>query len=307
MDKPFKTIEEQIEILHSRGVSTDGKTSEILAREGYYSVVNGYKDLFLDKHASEEAGCDVFDENTKFQSIYRLFTFDRELRQTLFGYFAKAEASLKTQCAYHFMEAHQGEAEPYLVRENYSTKEDDDRVSQLISDFSTALGRNPRKKPRPKAYIEHYRKNHDEVPLWVLMHYMTLGAAFKFYCYQEESMRNKVAKGFATLYSKSHGQPMKISPDQLRKAFDRIKDFRNICAHGERLYCARVSPSLDTPVVKVLPDLRLVLSREESARLTVDIVNIVTSIANDLDEEHFLRLIKAMGFGNIQQILSPSL
>lgn len=44
MDKPFKTIGEQVKILRSRGVSTDEDTATILLREGYYSVVNGAKD-----------------------------------------------------------------------------------------------------------------------------------------------------------------------------------------------------------------------------------------------------------------------
>ena len=43
MDKPFKTIEEQVELLEARGVATDDDTPEVLLREGYYSVVNGYK------------------------------------------------------------------------------------------------------------------------------------------------------------------------------------------------------------------------------------------------------------------------
>ena len=41
LNKPFKTINEQIEILNKRGVSTDNHTARILLREGYYAVVNG--------------------------------------------------------------------------------------------------------------------------------------------------------------------------------------------------------------------------------------------------------------------------
>lgn len=302
MDKPFRTIDEQIEILNSRGVATDGNTAEILAREGYYSVVNGYRDLYLDRKASAEAGDDVFDEGTTFQDIYRLFLFDRALRQTLFGYFAKAEAALKTMCAYHFMEEHQGEVEPYLNKANY------DRGQQkyakwLIGDFETALGRNPDKKPKPKAYLDHYRQHHDEVPLWVLLRYATLGQAFKFYCYQNESMRNKIAKGFAELHEQSYGKRSVISPKRLRKAYDHIKDFRNICAHEERLYCARVSPGRDVPVMDVLPDLRLVLSKEDSDKLTSDVMALLIDIGNDMEGTYFLKLMASMGFGNLQEIL----
>ena len=45
LHKPFKTIDEQIEILNRRGLLTDDSTHLILEREGYYPVVNGYKDF----------------------------------------------------------------------------------------------------------------------------------------------------------------------------------------------------------------------------------------------------------------------
>lgn len=50
-DKPFRTVEEQVAILKSRGISfVDEKQAEaFLLRENYYAVVNGYKDAFLDK------------------------------------------------------------------------------------------------------------------------------------------------------------------------------------------------------------------------------------------------------------------
>lgn len=49
MDKPFKSIDEQIAILEGRGLECDNNTRLVLEREGYYPVINGYKDLFLDQ------------------------------------------------------------------------------------------------------------------------------------------------------------------------------------------------------------------------------------------------------------------
>ena len=49
--KPFKTVEEQIAILESRGIHFSNKkdAARFLLKENYYAVVNGYKDAFLDK------------------------------------------------------------------------------------------------------------------------------------------------------------------------------------------------------------------------------------------------------------------
>ena len=73
-------------------------------------------------------------------------------------------------------------------------------------------------------------------------------------------MRNSIAKSFSDLYSVTHEIDKRISPRRLRLAYDYIKDFRNICAHDERLFCARVSPSHDVNLIGVLSDLELVLT-----------------------------------------------
>ena len=56
MDKPFLTLDEQVNRLESRGLLVDTRTRWILEREGYYSVVNGYKWPFLDEGESAKAG-----------------------------------------------------------------------------------------------------------------------------------------------------------------------------------------------------------------------------------------------------------
>ena len=40
--------DEQLRILRSRGMAVDAGAGHVLRREGYYPIVNGYKDLFLD-------------------------------------------------------------------------------------------------------------------------------------------------------------------------------------------------------------------------------------------------------------------
>lgn len=117
MDKPFKSIDEQIAILESRGLECDNNTRIVLEREGYYPVVNGYKDLFLD-HRGDSCH-EFFVKGTKFSDIYRLFEFDRSLRLLMFECFNKAEAVLKTVCSYRFAMAHKDSPEAYLDRGSY--------------------------------------------------------------------------------------------------------------------------------------------------------------------------------------------
>lgn len=47
---PFKSFEEQLSILEERGLAIDDYKLALDAMESfsYYTIVNGYKDLFLD-------------------------------------------------------------------------------------------------------------------------------------------------------------------------------------------------------------------------------------------------------------------
>ena len=55
MSKPFKTVEEQIEILKSRGliIQDEERALFFLKNNNYYELINGYKDFFIDKDKTE--------------------------------------------------------------------------------------------------------------------------------------------------------------------------------------------------------------------------------------------------------------
>lgn len=308
MDKPFKSIEEQLTILSKRGVAIDNSAEAVLKREGYYSVVNGYKDLFIDKAASANAKDDRYVVGTTFNDIYRLFLFDRDLRLTMFRYFSEAEAALKTTCSYKFSEKHQDEHGAYLNPHNYRADgQYIKRVEGLIDDFKKILHKHPYENYSFKRdYIQHYVRDHDEVPLWVLTNFLMLGQIFKFYDFQPESMRNAIAASFSSLYNESHLDTKKISPRRLRLAYDHIKDFRNICAHDERLYCARVSPSKSVRFADMLNDLKLVLSRDEFAKAQNDILNLISEFMKDIGQSRTTNVLKSMGIQSISSTLMPS-
>ncbi|WP_180326741.1 Abi family protein [Raoultibacter phocaeensis] len=306
MDKPFKTIDEQIELLNSRGLITDKRSRDILSREGYYCVVNGYKDLFIDKNAKSAAGGDDrFYKGVTFDHVYRLFEFDRDLRLRMFRYFARAEAVLKTACSYCFTERHQTECEPYLNKMLYRREDRYRRdIDALIRNFEKILTKDPSgTSARRRSYIDHYLNNHDEVPLWVLANFTSLGMIFKFFTFQKESMRNEIARYFSTLYETTHGVKKRFNPEQLRLAYDHIKDFRNICAHDERLYCARVSPSKDVSLSNVIDDLSDIMQVDEMVEMRTEVSRLILGVIRDTPSLISESLLKTMGFSSVKALI----
>ena len=112
MSKPFKTIDEQIELLRYRGmtIADDEVARHALETLGYYRL-SGYWYSFRE-HAPEEAlGCrsDLFIPGTSFDQVIRLYDFDNQLRVTVFKELTKIEVSLRAIIGYEI-----GEVDPLL-------------------------------------------------------------------------------------------------------------------------------------------------------------------------------------------------
>ena len=95
VDKPFTTINDQIKILRSRGLAINETASRTLMLENYYSLINGYKDVFLSSTQPER-----YIDGTTFNDIASLFLFDRDLRLTFFPWIIQLEANLKSVVAH---------------------------------------------------------------------------------------------------------------------------------------------------------------------------------------------------------------
>ena len=87
--KPFKTYRQQLSILRNRGllIRDGSKAMRILEKEGYYALINGYKDLFLKTDTQGKfKEPEEYRENTTFEDIYYLHSFDRKLRNLMLEY-----------------------------------------------------------------------------------------------------------------------------------------------------------------------------------------------------------------------------
>ena len=267
MPKDFKTIDELVGILESRGVSTDEGTARILKRESYYAVVNGYKDPFLDRRAMEGSDADVYKPGTTFESIYDLFLFDRALRQSVMPYLMSAETIVKSAVVCSFCERNRGMLD-YLDKANYASANEMLVPSGFKGDKLADHGRNLEKllgllrgrnklNERSKPFVRHYVERYGGVPLWVLQNDLTFGNISHFYQLQKRGVQNATCR----MVSDVNGNGTRIGARDLLNALSVLVGFRNICAHDDRLYCARV---MGHGFDHMLDALRLVLPQGET-------------------------------------------
>ena len=286
--KEFKTIAEQIAILESRGMSVGEDAPIVLLRENYYSVINGYKDPFLDKEAMQSSADDVYTKGTRFEWLNSLFRFDRELRQITFSYLIQAEAALKTATVYAFCEKHQG-CSDYLERASFCSAKDmltpksfrGNKVSLHSNNLNTLMGILNRKlvvNASSRPFVAHYLAAYGKVPLWVLANDLTFDNMSHFFQLMKRGDQNAVCKYLSRTTLRETGVK-RITPHEVLRAYAVLTHFRNLCAHDERLYCARVENDTYATMLSLL---EIALPVETVDSLRADIESLLSKYESDL-------------------------
>lgn len=87
-------------------------------------------------------------------------------------------------------------------------------------------------------YINYYRTIYENIPLWVLVNVLTFGNLSKMYQVFPQSLQSKVCKNFGI-----------INRRQMEQFLSVLTKFRNVCAHGERLFTYHTMDSIsDLPL-----------------------------------------------------------
>ena len=225
MEKEFKTIEEQIEILKNRNLIVDEiQAKKVFKENNYYYVINGYKDLFIDKSKSEE----TYIQNVNLNEIYSLYKFDIDLRIIFLQYILLLERKLDTYIAYEFSKKY-GHKD-YLMEKNFdNTKKNNMKIPKLIHDINTNM---MEQLNNGNKMLKHYINQYGYVPLWVLIKILTFGQVSKFYALMKQTDQNIIAKNFL------------VREKNLKIYINNLAIIRNICAHDEKLFDIRLKKSI---------------------------------------------------------------
>lgn len=231
-EKTFKTYDELIELLRSRNMDIpDGaprkKAKILLQREGYYNIVNGYKDPFLTSTTPEE-----YKDGTTLDELFALYAFDRSIRDIFLRATLHIETNIKNLISYTF--SSQYGHDNYLIYKNFDTTKSNasKNISNLIS---SVQGQIASRSSDPN--IAHYLKKHGYIPMWVLNTILTFGNMSKFYSNMKQKDRQDVARVFC------------LQDNTLENFLNYLSTIRNFSAHGNRLYCFKSSKALSDTAI----------------------------------------------------------
>lgn len=88
LDKPFRTYEEQLQILESRNIIIEDRNFAVnfLKEFSYYTLVNGYKDTFL-----SVPNTDNFQPGTRFNELVTMHLIDLDINSIIMKYILALE------------------------------------------------------------------------------------------------------------------------------------------------------------------------------------------------------------------------
>ena len=210
--KPFRTVEEQTDILAKRGMEADhDHLIQCLENVGYYRL-SGYWHIFKQPD-------DTFRTGTTFEKVWDLYTFDRQFRLIVLDAIERIEVYFRAQLSHKLAR----ETGPFGYTSN-------DNLPRLNPDKYADLMRRCRdsySKSR-EAFVDHFKEvygdEHDLPPYWMLVNLMDFGMVFTLYRGAPNSIREEIANEFS------------VRAIVLDSWLRTINTTRNICAHHGRLW-----------------------------------------------------------------------
>lgn len=228
----FLTYDEQINNLRKNGlIIKDKKEAELwLKKEGYYNLIKGYSGCFKPQKTNLNINKRYF-VGTQFSEICSLYRFDKNLNTIIYKYATKIENNIKAILAHVFSKQYGVDHNKYLNKSNFTNDiSKADYVDDLIKKCNKTIleGSNSNKKSRLKPYINHYINKYGYVPLWVLIRALTFGNVSIFISLLKKIDKQKIANEY------------NLSISELDNMLEMLVVFRNIVAHGERLFCTKL-------------------------------------------------------------------
>ena len=224
MAKPFMTYGQQIQKLKDKNltIENDLLVEDILHRYGYFALISGYKDLLKNPTTKN------YKDGTTIHDLVAIYHFDEQLRGLTLQYLLHVERHIRSALSYGFCNQFGELQAAYLSAQNYdiSTPKKMRSVTALINRYLMP----PVSRRSDHAYIEHQKQQYHNVPLWVLVNALTFGNISKMYELSKPQIQSSVSREFPG-----------INEHQLRQILQVLTDFRNVCAHNERLFTYRCS------------------------------------------------------------------
>lgn len=298
VEKQFKNLDEQVEILRQKGliVNDERYAKRVLLRENYF-FLNGYRHLFIKSMKDK-----TFKEGTTFEELYSLFLFDRSFRNILFKYLLVIENNLKSIFSYQLSKKYGYRERDYLKEKNFTNLPE--KQAQL-NDLLKKMKRQIRINGAQHTATLHYASNYGYIPLWILVKVLSFGIVSEMF----SILKVEDQKEIASVYG--------INYETLIVYLPILANYRNLCAHEDILYENKTQKAIDDTVYHQLLKIpkeddeftkgkndvfaliiimKQLLQKEEFKNMTLELDNVIETLNYNLNTIKIDEVLNKMGF-----------
>lgn len=232
--KPFLTLDQQITLLASRGLSIPDTAfaKDCLKNIGYYRLSGYWYPMRESQTVTSADGDDVlevtdtFRQGSEFSQVIDLYTYDKRLRILLLDLLERIEISIRTDITLQL-----GQYSPWAYRDpqyfdpKFSTVILPNRTTTQFADFIADFDN--KTVPRSKAeFVKHFQvKYSDPLPIWAAIELWDFGTLATIFEGMKVQDRRVITKRYGL-----------VKPDLLPSWIRSLAYARNACAHHSRLW-----------------------------------------------------------------------
>jgi abortive infection bacteriophage resistance protein len=274
-NKVFKTLDEQVEILKSKGLTINDIdfAKDILLRENYF-FISGYRHLFMVNSKDNK-----FIPGTTFEELYAMFYFDRSMRNIFFKYILIIENNIKSLISYELSKKYGFKEKDYLNVDNFT--QNPMKVRQ-VHDILDKMRRQIRVNGKQHTATLHYLSNYGYIPLWILVKVLSFGIVSELYTILKDEDQMSISNFYG------------IDPPTLAIYLAVLSNYRNLCAHEDILYDHRTQRSI--PDNKYHFELDLAKEEDEYLHGKNDLYSVIIILKIMLTEREFRNLMNEVSY-----------
>ena len=298
IEKKFKNLEEQIEILKYKGMTIEDEefAKEVLLRENYF-FLSGYRFPFMIENSKKR-----FIEGTTFEELYSLFLFDRAFRNILFKNLLIIENNLKSITSYQLSRKYGYREKDYLKNKNFTSKPE---KSRQVNDLIKKMKRQIRINGGQHTATQHYVSNYGYIPLWILVKVLSFGIVSEMFTILKKEDQQAICEVYH------------ITIEELTTYLPILANYRNLCAHEDIVYDNKTQRDIEDTVFHQLLKIdkvegeyccgkndlfalirimKQVLKYEDFLNMTLELEKIISNLEYNLNIISIDKILNIMGF-----------
>lgn len=228
MEKEFLTHNQQMKRLRDvKKIECWGSgDKEILCRNGYFNIINGYKQPFV---ASIDAhGNHIYYRGTTIRELYALKCFDDDLRALVLRQITKVEEEVRPLVAYKFDEINENGKISWFEIEAFDAQKDAAKIMKVISSTYHDVERSK------QDYVTYYLDHHKFIPTWIMMKVISFSNFIDVLDNSKDRVKQAICKTYGIIDNTG-----KCDYQLLIGSLNWLRAVRNVCAHNERVYTVR--------------------------------------------------------------------